>query len=64
MSDMGTFRIDLAVENPAGAGRRQEFRSVLVDSGAELSVFPAQSLEALGIERLNSCASDKPTALS
>lgn len=52
MTDMGTFRIDLAVENPAAAGRRQEFRSVLVDTGAELSVFPAPTLEALGIERL------------
>lgn len=52
MTDMGTFRIDLAVENPAAAGRRQEFRSVPVDTGAELSVFPAATLEALGIERL------------
>ena len=52
MSDMGTFRIDLALENPAAAGRRQHFRSVLVDTGAELSVFPAPTLEALGIERL------------
>ena len=49
---MGTFRIDVAVENPARAGARQQFRSVLVDTGAELSVFPAEALEALGMERL------------
>lgn len=49
---MGTFRMDVAVENPARAGARQEFRSVLVDTGAELSVFPAEALETLGIERL------------
>src|SRR5205823_14491261 len=39
MSDaMGTFRIDVAVENPAQPGRRVELRAVLVDTGAELSV--------------------------
>lgn len=50
--DMGTFRIDVALENPAAPGRRREFTGVLVDTGAELTVLPAPALEALGIERL------------
>ena len=53
MSDeMGTFRIDLEIENPAQPGSRKEFRSVLVDTGAELSVLPADALDAMGIVRL------------
>jgi predicted aspartyl protease len=52
MSDeMGTFRISVEVENPARPGRRQRVDAVLVDTGAELSWFPAAILEALGIER-------------
>jgi len=52
MSDeMGAFRIEVAIENPAQPGRRVELRAVLVDTGAELSVFPASALESLGIER-------------
>lgn len=51
-NDMGTFRIDLALENPAMPGVRQDFHEVLVDTGAELSVFPASRLDALGIVRL------------
>lgn len=51
-NDMGTFRIDLALENPAKPGVREDFRDVLVDTGAELSVFPAAKLDALGIVRL------------
>lgn len=50
--DMSTFRIDVAVDNTARPGTRVEFHSVLVDTGAELSVFPATALESLGIERL------------
>jgi predicted aspartyl protease len=50
--NMGTFRIDVGVENPARPGERAVFQSVLVDTGAELSVFPAAALESLGIERL------------
>ena len=49
MTDMGTFRIDVEVENPARPGERRQFRSVLVDTGAELSVFPAHVLSELGI---------------
>jgi predicted aspartyl protease len=51
MSDMGTFRIDIELENPARPGPRREVRSVLVDTGAELSWIPAAVLESLGITR-------------
>lgn len=50
--DMGTFSVDVAVENPARVGERRTFPAVLVDTGAELSVFPAAALTALGIRRL------------
>lgn len=49
--DMGTFRIDVEIENPAAEGRRERLSSVLVDTGAELSWFPATTLETLGIRR-------------
>jgi len=49
--EMGTFRIDVEIENPAAPGRRELLRSVLVDTGAELSWFPAAVLEALRIPR-------------
>jgi predicted aspartyl protease len=49
--DMGTFRIDVEIENPARPGPRRELRGVLVDTGAELSWFPADLLESLGIDR-------------
>ena len=49
--DMGSFRVDLEIENPARPGERRALRSVLVDTGAELSWVPAAVLEALGIER-------------
>ncbi|MGH7699582.1 MAG: hypothetical protein ACREMJ_03545 [Gemmatimonadales bacterium] len=48
---MGTFRVDVEVENPVRPGQRHLLRSVLVDTGAELSWFPAEVLESLGIER-------------
>jgi predicted aspartyl protease len=51
MSDMGAFRIDIEIENPASPGPRAALRNVLVDTGAELSWFPASVLESLGIER-------------
>lgn len=50
-SDMGTFRIDVDIENAARPGTRRALRAVLVDTGAELSWFPAVELESLGIER-------------
>ena len=51
MSDMGTFRITVEVENPLQPERRTAVPTVLVDTGAELSWFPAQLLESLGITR-------------
>ena len=49
--DMGTFRVDVEIENPAHPGKRRRLTSVLVDTGAELSWVPAEVLESLGIER-------------
>lgn len=49
--EMGTFRVDVEVENPLRPGERQVLRGVLVDTGAELSWFPTEELESLGIER-------------
>ena len=49
--DMGTFRVVLEIENPARPGRKRKLQSVLVDTGAELSWFPSDVLESLGIER-------------
>src|SRR5262245_28171733 len=52
MSDqMGTFRVDVVVENPARPSARRTVPSVLVDTGAELSWIPAEVLDSLGIER-------------
>ncbi len=52
MSDeMGTFRVDIEIENPVRPGTRRTLKSVLVDTGAELSWIPAQVLESLSIER-------------
>jgi len=48
---MGSFRVDIEIENPARPGERRTVRSVLVDTGAELSWLPAAVLESLGIER-------------
>lgn len=50
-ADMGSFRVDVQIENPATPGSRSDVRSVLVDTGAELSCFPGETLEALGIPR-------------
>ena len=52
MSDeMGTFRVAVEIENPRHPGERRALPAVLVDTGAELSWFPASVLESLGIER-------------
>jgi predicted aspartyl protease len=48
---MGTFRIDVELEHPATIGQRAVLHNVLVDTGAELSWFPASVLGELGIER-------------
>jgi len=52
MDDMGTFHIDVEVSHSTHRDVRREFKHVLVDTGAELSVFPAQALEEIGITRL------------
>jgi len=52
--DMGTLRIDIEIENPVRPGKKLALRSVLVDTGAELSWIPADVLESLGIERYTS----------
>lgn len=49
--EMGTFRVDVAIENPMRPGERRTLSNVLVDTGAERSWFPADFLESLGIER-------------
>jgi predicted aspartyl protease len=51
MEEMGSFRVDIEIENPAHPGDRRGVKSVLVDTGAELSWIPADVLEALHIER-------------
>jgi len=48
---MGTFRVDVEIENPARPGGRRTVRSALVDTGSELSWLPGDLLSALGIER-------------
>src|SRR5215831_15897311 len=50
--DMGTFRIDIEIENSARLGERLAVQLALVDTGAELTWVPAATLETLGIERL------------
>ena len=49
--EMGSFRVDVEIENPARPGERRTLTSVLVDTGAELSWVPAATLESLGVER-------------
>jgi len=51
--DVGTFRVDVEIENPARPDERRTLRSVLVDTGAELSWVPAELLESLSVERNN-----------
>jgi predicted aspartyl protease len=51
MTDMGTFRIEIELENPADSSKRAALGDVLVDTGAELSWIPAAVLEGLGIQR-------------
>jgi predicted aspartyl protease len=50
--EMGTFRTDVEIANPAQPLKRELIRTVLVDTGAELSWFPAPVLRSLGITRL------------
>ena len=48
---MGTFRVEVELENPASPGPMRRLSGVLVDTGAELSWFPAPLLESLGVRR-------------
>jgi predicted aspartyl protease len=51
--EMGTFRVDVEIENPARPGERRTLVAVLVDTGAELSWVPGAVLESLGVEPNN-----------
>lgn len=51
IEEMGSFRVDIEIENPSHPGERREVRSVLVDTGAELSWIPAPVLESLDVPR-------------
>lgn len=50
--DMGMLRVDVEIESHVRPGERHLLRSVLVDTGAELSWAPAEVLERLGIQRV------------
>lgn len=52
IDDMGTFRTDIEIENPANPGTRRTISNALLDTGAELSWLPRTVLEELGVERL------------
>jgi predicted aspartyl protease len=49
--EIGTFRVDVEIENPVRPGERRMVKSALVDTGSELSWIPAQILDSLGVER-------------
>ena len=49
---MGTFRIDIELENPGHRGPRRHVPGLLVDTGSELSWVPGPILESLLIERV------------
>jgi predicted aspartyl protease len=51
MDDMGSFRIDIEIENSSAPKGRRLLHDVLVDTGAELSCLPGTLLEELGIEK-------------
>ena len=49
--EMGIFRTDVSIEHVSQTGARRTVGGVMVDTGSELSWFPAPILESLGIER-------------
>jgi hypothetical protein len=55
--EMGTFRTDVEIANPAQPRQRELIKAVLVDTGAELSWFPASVLQYIGLTRLKVCGS-------
>ena len=50
IDDMGTFRTDVEIENPANPGTRRMISNALIDAGAKLSGFPRAVLEELRVE--------------
>jgi predicted aspartyl protease len=51
MSEMGTFRTTIMIENPLRRGEMRSLPNTLVDTGAELTWAPRAVLESLGITR-------------
>jgi predicted aspartyl protease len=51
VTDMGTFRADIEIENPAAPGSRLAVLNALVDTWSELTWVPAAQLESIGIPR-------------
>jgi predicted aspartyl protease len=51
MSEMGTFRTTIMIENPLRRGEMRSLPDTLVDTGAELTWAPRAVLESLGITR-------------
>jgi hypothetical protein len=51
--EMGTFRVDVEIENPARPGEGRVLRSMPLGSHTMLSWLPAEILESLGVERHN-----------
>ena len=49
MSDVGTFRVIIEIENPLRRGDRRSVPGALVDTGAELTMVPRAVLESLGV---------------
>jgi predicted aspartyl protease len=49
---MDTLRVAVEVEHPDKPSARRQLPAVLVDTGAELSWFPAEALDQIGIRRL------------
>src|SRR5690349_2333318 len=49
MSDMGTFRTTIMIENPLRRGDKRALPATLADTGAELTRAPRDVLESLGI---------------
>lgn len=49
--DIGMLRIEVEVQPGEHSEERLRFRDVLVDTGSELSWFPATALESLGVRR-------------
>ena len=51
LPDVGTFRVNIGIENPLRRGVLHRLEGALVDTGAELTMVPRSVLEALGIQR-------------